>query len=156
MVPVDSNIVKNQRSEIHVFSFYGDYVLGNHDAKYSIFESTTNSLLVDVATTFREANINRGSYLLAINYFQDVLGDFDNKSVFIREISPDRTELKLSIDKNFTSQINGLKQNNILNNLVVNFGFNRIEKIINVRFDAVEEGTFYVKLYQPLYDELEN
>ncbi len=162
LIPTDSNIVKDHRSEIHVFSFYGDYVLGNHNAKYSTFEPSTNSLLVDVATTFKDAKINRGSYLIAINFFQSVLGNFDERSFFIREISPDRTELKVVIEKKYTDQIQSfksyitsLKSSNILNNLVINFGFNLIQKVTNVRFDAKDESVIYLKLYQPIYDEIE-
>lgn len=163
LIPHDQNLVNNQRSELHVYSFYGDYLIGNHDAKYSFLEPVSNSLLVDIRSTFAEANINRGSYIVSINFFQNAWGDFDNKKVFVKEISPDRTELKVSVDKkvldeypHFKTYIQSLTDSNVLNNLVINFGFNRIQKIVNVWFDEEENGTFYLKLYQPLFDDIED
>lgn len=38
-----------------------------------------------------------------------------------------------------------------MNGLVVNFGFNQVQKIVNIRF---EQDGFFVKLYQPIYDEI--
>lgn len=152
-------MVKDSRGEIHIYSFYGDYILGNHSANYTLFEKNTDSLLVDVATTFKEANIARGSYTVAINFFKKVWGDFDHKKVFLADISPDRNELKLSVNpkyvgefQEFLDTLQGFVEQDILNNLVINFGFNQIQKIINFR---VEPGIIYVKLYQPLFDEIE-
>jgi len=163
LIPQDPNLVKNQRSELHVYSFYGDYLIGNHDAKYTFLEDVSNSLLVDIRSTFAEANISRGSYIVAINCFQNAWGNLDNKKVFVKDISPDRTELKLSVDKKvlseygtFKAYIQTLTDNNILNNLVINFGFNQIQKVVNIWFDEVEEATFYVKLYQPIFDEIQD
>ena len=132
LVPKDPNVVNNQRLEIHVYSFYGDYLLGNHNAKYIFHEPSTNSLLVDVRTVFAEANISKGSYLIAINCFQHAWGNIDNKKVILKEVSPDRTEIRLQVDKKVQSEIEAFKnyvstlQNyEILNNLVINFGFNQ-------------------------------
>lgn len=161
LIPHDPNIVKNQRSELHVYSFYGDYLIGNHDAKYTLLENVSNNLLVDVRSTFRDANYTRGSYIIAINTFQNAWGSFDNKKVLVREISPDRTEIKLTVDKkvlseyaSFKAYVNTLLQNGVLNNLTINFGFNQIQKIIGIWFDGIEDGVFYVKLYQPIYDDI--
>lgn len=161
LIPADPNIVKDHRSELHIFSFYGDSLLSAHDSTYAIYEKKVNSLLIDVRTTFREANIDRGSYLIVVNLFKDVWGKFGNEPVVLKEISPDRTELKFSVDKRyineyvgFQSEIQSLTQNNILNNLVVNFGYNNIGKIVNVWFDG-DGSTFYIKLYQALVDDVE-
>jgi len=161
LIPHDPNIVNNQRSELHVYSFYGDYLIGNHSAQYSFLEPVSNSLLVDIRTTFSEAGISRGSYIIAVNCFKAVWGDFDNRKVFVKEISPDRTEIKVSVDKKhlsefpfFKAYVRSLSDNNILNNLVINFGFNRIQKVVNVWFDEEEGGVFYLKLYRPIFDEI--
>lgn len=161
LIPTDPSIIANQVSELHIYSFYGDYITGNHAASYTVFEKNTNSLLLNVGKTFKEANIQKGSYLVVSNLFQPLWGKFDREPVYVREISPDRTEIKFVIDQQFTSQLNTfkdqideLKKQDVLNNLVVNFGFNRIQKIINIRFDENDNKIFYVKLYQPLFDEI--
>ena len=156
LIPADPNIVADHRSELHIYSFYGDSLLSNHDSTYAIFEKLTNSLLIDIRTTFKEANIDRGSYLVVINLFKDIWGRFSQEPVVLREISPDGTELKLSIDRKYIDQypsfqadIQNLVQNNILNNLVVNFGYNNIGKVVNVWFDG-DGQTIYLKLYRSI------
>lgn len=163
LIPHDPNIISNQRSEVHIYSFYGDYILGDHNAGYVTFEKNTNSFLLDVGTVFKTANIQRGSYRIVINLFKDIWGSFESPKVIVNEISSDRTEIKFIVDKKVQSElesfktiVNSLSQNNILNNLVVNFGFNRIQKITNIKFDKNQDGVFYVKLYQPIFDEIEN
>lgn len=161
LIPNDVNLLNNQISEVHIYSFYGDYILGNHNAGYATYHDQTKSLLFDMSKVFRDANIQRGSYIVALNLFQQVWGSFDQQKVILHEISPDRTELKFTVDKKYISEINqfktyvnGLIQNDILNGLVVNFGYNKIQKITNIRFEPTNESIFYVKLYQPLFDDV--
>jgi hypothetical protein len=162
-IPQDPNILTGQKSELHIYSFYGDYITGDHNAAHVLLDQYSNSFLLNVRETFKEAGITRGSYVIVSNLFQEVWGALETPVAIVREISADRTEIKFSIyDKKllnefeqvFKSKIQGLTDNNILNNLVVNFGFNRIQKIIKVKFDSKDPGIFYVKLYQPIYDEI--
>lgn len=162
LVPQDPNILNGQKSELHIYSFYGDYILGDHNASHIIWDQASNSFLVNIRETFKEASITRGSYVIAINVFQEIWGSFEFPSSIVREISADRTEIKFSLyDKtkladfnSFKSKIQELTDNNILNNLVVNFGFNRIQKILKIKYDAKDPTIFYVKLYLPIYDEI--
>jgi hypothetical protein len=162
-IPQDPNILKGQKSELHIYSFYGDYIAGDHNAAHVLLDKYTNSFLINVRETFKEAEISRGSYVIALNVFQEVWGSFEVPVSIVREISADRTEIKFGIyDKKtlndfenvFKAKIQELTDSNILNNLVVNFGYNRIQKIVKIKFDAKESGVFYVKLYQPIYDEI--
>lgn len=163
LIPNDPNILSANISQVHIYSFYGDYIAGDHQAGYIIRDDSTNSLLIDLADTFRQANIRRGSYIIAVNLFKQLWGDPDNHVVILREISPDRTELKLIVPSSvlvsggftqFKQAIDTLKQNNILNNVVLDFGFNHIAKIVSIKYDPVDDGVVYVKLYKPLYDDI--
>jgi len=116
-------------------------------------------MLIDMGSVFREAGFKNGSYLIALNIFQNVWGTIGAEPVIVKEISPDRTELHFQISKAYLSQYNTFKSSvqnlqdaDILNNLVINFGFNRVQKVVNIRFD---ESSFYVKLYQPIFDDIE-
>jgi len=161
LIPDDPNIVKDHRSEIHILSFYGDMIASNHDAVYTVFDKTTNSLLVDVRSTFADAGIEKGSYLIVVNMFSDVWGSFGNEKVILRELSPDRTELKFTVDKTalgefgwFRDYFIDLSNEDVVNGLVVNFGYNRIQKVVNAWFDG-DGSTFYVKLYGPIDGEID-
>jgi hypothetical protein len=158
----DPTILASQQAELHIYSSYGDYIAGDHSAQNLVHDKQTNSLLVDVGASFREAEISRGSYVVVLNLFRPVWGSFDAPVAVVREISPDRTEIKLALSnkqatgelQQFKQTVQGLAADNILNNLVVNFGHNRIQKIINARFDP-DGSTFYLKLYQPIFDSIE-
>ena len=162
LIPNDPNIINNQISELHIYSFYGDYIAGDHNASYTIHDKYSNSLLIDIGRTFKTAVIQKGSYVIVNNLFSKFWGDFNNRPVLVNEISPDRTEVKLVIDKPFVDGLNEFKQKvsllqqkDILNNLVINFGNNRIQKIINIRYDDIDNNVVYLKLYQPLFDEIQ-
>ena len=159
LVPIDPNITKDQISEVHIYSFYGDYIVGNHNAGYTFHDQYTNSLLIDIGKVFKEANIQKGSYIIALNLFQEIWGSQGIEPIILKEISPDRTELNFQVDKKFLAQYQAFQAKvqpfidaGTLNNVVVNFGFNQIQKLINIRFDTDE---FYVKLYQPIFDEIQ-
>jgi len=159
LVPIDPNITKDQISEVHIYSFYGDYIVGNHNAGYTFHDQYTNSLLIDIGKVFKEANIQKGSYIIALNLFQEIWGSQGIEPIILKEISPDRTELNFQVDKKFLPQYQAFQAKvqtfidaGTLNNVVVNFGFNQIQKLINIRFDTDE---FYVKLYQPIFDEIQ-
>lgn len=157
--PVDSVI-----SQVHIYSFHGDYLVGDHNAAHLDYENITKSYLFDVAASFREANIYRGSYKIAVNLFKPVWGSPDASSVVLSEISPDRTEIKLRIPPplvgspsyiSFRQKIESYTSDNILNNLIVDFGFNRIAKCTILKFKPSEPDIVYIKLYGRL-DELIN
>lgn len=163
LIPNDPNLVTDQVVEVHIYSFYGDYITGNHSAGYVNYEKTTQSLLMDIASVFSEAGIKRGSFIVAVNLFKKIWGGFNDGRVLVQEISPDRTELKFRVESKYSNEYNSfvqyiqsLRDNDILNYLVINFGYNRIEKVVNFWVDQTEPGVFYIKLYNPLVDEIDN
>lgn len=164
LIPEDRNIISDSISQLHIYSFYGDYIAGDHNASFLTNDSATNSMLIDVASTFRSANIRRGSYIIAVNLFKKIWGNPDSPVVILREISPDRTELKLSIVPSeikeggyadFKSAVSSLSMMGDLGNLVVDFGFNKVCNVALIRYDRNLEDTFYIKLQHAAVDELE-
>lgn len=163
-IPDDVDFVSENITQVHIYSFYGDYIAGDHNASYLIRDPGTNSLLIDLAETFREANIIRGSYTIAINAFKQVWGSPDKPVVFVEEISPDRTEIKLNIPSgvmqtgdynNFKTFISEVQSQNVFNNLIIDFGFNRVSKIVLIKFDKNDPSVIYIKLYKELNDEID-
>lgn len=159
--PSDPKIALRNYAEVHVYSFNGDYLGYDPDSKYIIHDTQTNSILVDVRKVFQLANINRGSFKLAINLLKPLLGSYNDLPILISEISPDRTELKLSVKNThgtelqlFRDIIREYRDTGILNNVVLNFGNNRISKIVNIKFD-ISTYVFYVKLYKELDPNIE-
>lgn len=164
LIPSDGNILDNTVPQIHIYSFYGDYIAGNHSAKYFKIDKYSKSMLLDLAETFREANISRGSYKIVINLLQPVWGSSTGHKVFIQEISPDRTEIAFKITPevaatgelvSFMGEVNRFKSEGILNNMVIDFGFNRLAKVAMIKPDQNDPTIFYVKLYKELLDDVD-
>ncbi len=149
--PKDPNLTNKNRAELHFYSFYGDYIGGDYDSKFLIRDSQTNSLLINAREAFSEANIKTGSYRIIINLLSDLYGTPSSPFLILKELSPDRTELKFSIkDLNkldlatFRNDVDVLNNSNILNNIVICFGQNLIYKILNIR---LEPDFIYFKIY---------
>jgi hypothetical protein len=154
--------------ELHVYTPDGTYLYGNHSALYSIESNASNTLsyeylLVDVSAELETLGIDRGSYKLIYNLFDNVIGSFVSDALWIKEISPNRRELRLQLtDSTNTTLLNQLRefenrwniyfQNDIFDSFVLNFGFNETYQIINVKFNitGTKNPEIVVRLYSPL------
>lgn len=131
--------------EFHVYTPDGIYLTGNNNALYSL--ETNNHIAIDVETELANLGISRGSYRIVYNIFDSTLSN-----LWIKEISPSRTELKLHCDD--IRKLNELKvrweiegDDDILDLFLLNFGKNETFQITNFRFD---NNDLYVKLYSAL------
>lgn len=156
-------------TEAHIYSLNGDYITSAYDTKLVVENNPESpySIYFDVKNVFDVAGISRGSYKVVFNLLTPVIGRVNERKeypIFIKEISPDRTEIHLSIkNEAFLYTINqfkeyafSLSQANMLNNLVLNFGSNKINKIINFRDDFDDATSIYFKLHTPIDDSVEN
>lgn len=159
------NLINNEIiAETHIYTFDGDLITSAINT--SVLTNTVNkNLFFNIKQAFELARITNGSYKISLNLIHPVYGkpasqDIKNTywPVAAIEISPDRKEIQFSItDKSqslavqqFRDYISTLSSLDILNNLIVNFGANRISRIINIKFDRNDPGTFYVKLYNEI------
>jgi len=160
----DPNIESKLYPEIHIYSFYGDYLTGNHvGANFIRWDKKSNSLLCDLASVFKSANIVRGSYVVNINLLSPVFGDVTSPPFVLLETSPDRTEAKFKLTPSvissgeystFVSAISAYQSNETLHNVVLNFGYNRLFHISNFKIDKFNPDIFYVKFINPLSDDI--
>jgi hypothetical protein len=164
LTPYDPKLMQNNIAEVHLYSSTGDYLGVDVSAKYIVVDDVSNTLLINLREVFRLASIDRGAYKTVINILQPVFGSPDNSPGFLKEISPDRTELRLELNPNapdeaimgmqqFRDTIIRLADNDLLNHVVLNFGFNKLIKLTNIKFYDNLEG-FYVKLYDVLPDDI--
>lgn len=159
------NLINNRIiSETHVYTFAGDFI--GSSINTNVYTNTDNkNIFINVKQVFDLAGIRNGSYKIVFNLIHPVYGRpsaEDSKNIYwpavVKEISPDRTEVKFAISdrsqilavQQFRDYVQTLSELDILNNLVVNFGSNRINKIINIKFDKVDQSVFYIKLYNEI------
>ena len=166
--------------EFHVYS--GDtWITGNHridlqptkQITYTDPENNVDYKLpakpwqINLFNEFNNLNIQRGEYRIAVNFFTNLIGSYESQKLKIDEISPDRTELRLRAidpdDSEFLEQITNyiqsvgnavtrLTSTESYRTLLVNFSRNQTALFTN----SVVIGEYvYVKLYEPLADDIE-
>ena len=147
--------------ELHLYSGGGRYINGGVT---SAFRFANNTISIDYAEFFNTVDIQHGYYEVVSNIYRNLLGDELNQVIQVKEISPDRREIIVRLVPLTPDQvpIYGGAVTNYLSNiesaferdLAVNFGKNRIVKIINQRdysiINTLEPDTIAFRLYQPL------
>jgi len=152
-------------TEVHVYTFNGDYIGSTYDATL-LRDIDSNSILIDAREVFAVLGIEKGSYKIVTNIISPVFGSArkgELKPAFIQEVSPERNEIKFTISnpetfgvalQQFREFLFSLSPIDMLNNFIVNFGENEIYKVLNVRFDELDQNVFYIKTYNPISDEI--
>jgi hypothetical protein len=107
-----------------------------------------------------QAFTNVGEFAPQYSFFKRHISDYINRDLFIKEISPDRTELKISSvtlsSGSLEQQANALidDKNSVpyLKTYLLNFGDNNVLPITNIALDKSNPNEYYIlfKLYEPL------
>jgi len=159
------------RTELHVYS--GDsWITGNHKVQLQTKipqyrDALTNQLInfnsqpaaLDLQSEFDTLKLSSGNFRIAINFFKNLIGSYEQQHLRIDEISPDRTELRLrAIDDDNTEFLNELTQYiqtvshtstkiDYHKTYILNFSRNQTLMFVN----SVVIGDYvYIKLYEPL------
>lgn len=168
--------------EYHVYDLNGNLLLSNvrydsytlpENGNISSQNNTTEELNIDIEQDLINAGFSVGSYKVVYNFFRKhVTTDADvevenatrGTDFFIKEISPDRTELRL--DSLILSQgkklvgvsqlIDELNDAPYFEEFLLNFGENKQSVGINIQIDDTTDPiTILVKLLDPLPDEFD-
>jgi hypothetical protein len=159
----------SQRVEMHVYA--GDtWITGNHKVQLqtkipeyrnkqttALIQFPAQPLAIDLYNEFDQLKLSAGTFRIAVNFFKNLIGNYDQQYLRIDEISPDRTEIRLrAIDADnpdyltqITSYIQSVKQttDTYYKNYLLNFSRNNCVLFVN----SVVVGEYlYVKLADPL------
>jgi hypothetical protein len=147
---------ENTSVEVFVYSTDGTYLTGDIVNDYIIENS---KIAIDYASVLNKFNISRGSFEVVTNIYSNLIGTTDEPVILIKEISPNRRELLLELvtDTEKYGDKYALTLPQYFNNytsaftsdLALNFGRNRIYRIINQKL-WTGTNTFVVRLYRPL------
>ena len=172
---VNDNIITdaNSKLELHVYS--GEtWLTGNHSvqAKNSAASvrnkilnkqvALNNTISIDLYQELENLKLTAGNFRFVVNFFKNLIGNFDKQHLQIDEISPDRTEIRLRAidadDPEFLQQITSYIQNvnqtsdRLYKSYLLNFSRNQCALFVN----SVVIGEYlYVKLNEPLSDEFQ-
>ena len=163
----------NSKIELHVYS--GEtWLTGNHSVQLKTkipqyrntqtneLISITNPIAINLYEELESLKLTAGNFTIAVNFFKNLIGDYNRQHLRIDEISPDRTEIRLrAIDaddpdflKQITSYIENVKQTSsrFYTSYLLNFSRNQCVSYVN----SVVIGEYlYVKLQEPLSQEFQ-
>jgi hypothetical protein len=162
------NVTDASRIEMHVYTV-DTWITGNHKIQFQtklpeFKDSVTNKTInvdsaigIDIYSEFKKLNLTAGTFRIAINFFKNLIGSYEQQHLRIDEISPDRTEIRLrAIDdehpeflEQITSYIKNVRQTSdtYYKPYLLNFSNNQCILFVN----SVVIGEYlYVKLNDPL------
>jgi hypothetical protein len=137
-IPASFGYDNNDNVELHFYSLItnvlvlsitvklSDDVLKVHTVKYAD-NTYKNYLRIDFTKLFIDKNIIlvSGDYRVAINFFADEIGTYENKILNIDVISDSRTEVQLSFNNSIDAP--AIRSNNVLAKEFVEKAFNKID-----------------------------
>lgn len=154
--------------DIHLYNETGDYLKSLYNQNI-VFDSEYNDFYYNVSKAFFNSNINSGLVKACLNFSLDLFGNVLTKYLVLKEVSPDNTELKFELNKSyiqenpnilnqfkeFDSLISVLKSFGRVNNLIVNYGSNLKQPIVNIKTDCSEDYVVYVKLLNSIISDID-
>ena len=162
----------NSALEFHIYTG-NEWLSGQHRVnlvqKLPLFKnketnatiSLDNPIGIDVSKIFKDLKLTAGNFRIVVNFFKNLIGNYERQHLRIDEISPDRTELRLRAiddsDPEFLQQITDYIQTvnqtraQYYKSYLLNFSRNQCALFVN----SVVIGEYlYVKLYEPLPENI--
>ena len=175
-VSFNNDIVNKSTVEFHIYS--GETWLTGQHKNQSLeetpvfYDSVTKKeirfdsqpYVLDINQQVENLKLNGGTYRIVVNFFENLIGGYEEQHLRIDEISPDRTELRLrAIDSentdfinqitNYIETVNQTSNRGFFQSYLLNFSRNKCVQFVN----SVVIGEYlYVKLQDTLPDDIEN
>lgn len=144
------------------------YDLNNNLLESSIpftdYSILNNELYIDPNLDVVNAGFDQGTVNTVYNFYQTLLSSSTSVYYYIKEISPNRTELRLAsttltfneISSSVTEYVNFRNSQSSFEDFYLNFGDNFTVIANNILLDVVgTEATVLIKLYEPLPSNIE-
>jgi hypothetical protein len=159
--------VSNDYIEYFVYDIAGNLLDLNYN--YKDFKLAPNSYLdptsgslpiieIDPVKDLQSLGYSSGEFKVQYNFFGNKISN-PNAELFLKEISSDRTELRVGstiltnqqIEDSVLSIINEYSGSSYFVDYLANFGDNQQAIVVNVALNKIESGyEIFLKLYQPL------
>ena len=166
------NVDESNRIEFHVYSD-DTWLSGNHKISFQnkipeFRDKITNKIIqvnngigFDIYKELQNLEITSGNFRIILNFFKNLIGNFEQQHLRIDEISPDRKEIRLrAIDSenpeflsqitNYIDNVNQTDDTGLYKTYLLNFSRNQCIQFVN----SVVIGEYlYVKLQDPLPEQ---
>lgn len=162
----------NDYVEAHIYSRGGDLLVS--DYRYEGYQippeinievtPVVNHLTFDPASHLQSLDYSVGDYTLVYNLYRKRIFDLAEKIFYIKEVSSDRTELRvvtnlvsdLTIEETVVDFIQDINSSPYFKDFLLNFGDDKTVTAINIALDkSTTPYSIMVKLYEPLPEEFD-
>ena len=159
---VEFHIYDQNDKLLHTIEDYTDYEFP--EGLENSTDRLTNTLFVDPTRTLTELGFNSGVYSVILNFQRKKFFDTLNNSFNVAEISPSRTEIKLStsaaagqtLENQFNIFSDEMLTSVIYRDFLLSFGDNQSFIGVNAALDKSNSKEYFIliKLFEPLSDNL--
>jgi hypothetical protein len=133
---------------------------GGNDLTYTGYTLLDNEIYVDPEKDLQRGNIDTGKINVLYNFLRKRLSSSPQSTYYIKEISSDRTEIRLDsnvipktrIIASTNEFIDYRKTDNTFPDFYLNFGSNNLYIANNIVLD--DDNTVLIKLYEPLSNSI--
>lgn len=157
--------LENDYIEQILFDVNGNRLSTNYDysnqklTQITPSSTTTDELLIDPKQDLFDLGYTSGEFKLLYNFFRKKITDGPSLKLYIKEISSDRTEIRVATNEVSNSQIqeqvqaiiNEIQSTPYYKDYLLNFGDNKTALVVNVALEqTTPQYSILFKLYEPL------
>ena len=122
-------------------------------------ENTTSEVVINPETDLQQLGYTSGEFKLLYNFFRKKIGNGNANPFYIKEISSDRTEIRVAsnnisnsdLQVQVQSLINEIQNTTYYKDFLLNFGDNNLYIAVNVALEQTQpQYSVLFKLYEPL------
>jgi hypothetical protein len=153
--------------ELHISDAGGNPLISNYD--YKSFKLPTTAvggdtgdlkyIEIDPIASLQGYGYSTGEFLVQFNFFRNRISNSNDRALFIKEISSDRTEIRVAsiflsnseIELKALELINEINSTSYYKDYLLDFDNNRQEVVVNIALNRNPNGyEILFKLYEPL------
>ena len=150
---------KTDKVEYFIYDLNNQILLSNNN--FPNFTLNDNNIVLDPEKNLIDSGFNEGQYNTLYNFVKPILGSDSNRTYFISQISPDRTEVRLDTTS-IPDTLVVSSSLDLINNIntstgsyfdfYLNFNDNNLIIAVNALLDtsSIDNPTVLIKLYEPL------
>jgi hypothetical protein len=156
---------ENDIIELHITDQFNNILDSSYNYKNYINKNNKNNsklssdILLDPNKDLLEYGYSYGDYSVIYNFYKNLFGSSYINKFYIKDISFDRLELKISLlnsnfedlSKKYVEYIIDRNEKDYYSDFILNFGENNIIIGVNILLDNNQNNSdLYIKLYKPL------
>lgn len=164
--------LKEDYVEYHVYTTNGTLLYSNYNyTDYRVpgtLQGSANTYTQELefypGTVVENLGYTYGTYNVQFNIYRKKIVDINQKVFFIKEISKDRKELRISsndlsnltLEEGVLNFLYEIQSSSYFKDFLLNFGDNKLVNAVNIALDKnTDPYSILIKLYQPLPNEFD-